>query len=1197
MTLPKGVRITLWSVGGLLVALLLVYLLRWPLFGGIVREKLGDLVGKELHSDPEVGTFRGSLLRSITAENVVLRPRKDAPFKEAHADRIRVVYGLFGSGEPTLTVEGARIVIAAKDGPTPPLHESIRDVVSVLRSLRFSGTVQAKKVDVVLPDNRNIALQEGRLDHATWALTLQTDGFGTVEGAATLKVDGSFSFDGRASEGPIRHAKIDMGGGRDRCPLTLTTELLGNPLTWTGTASFENDRLARAEGDLSVKEGRAHTTADFKTGRVEADVDGVLAVNEEFKGDLTLTGHAEGPMQGPAEKWTLREGTVKTRGAKFRNFVIDDADIKLGKGSLAEVPFDGTVRVGKDKVEAGGLFRWKGKPEFDAIVKAEIDDAARWLTLIPKAPELKLAGIKAEGQLSLRDEQISFDGAGSTGPGAFQGFDWKETAFKGRFTPGLVELHEGSVSGNSRFEKTVTITGKLEGENIQAKLKTGEDEIELGGRLEKSGDFEGRIRLDGPLEYLGLKDVTLPKVHVAGNVRREKADTKVQLDIKAEKTLEMSLEATVRQQDNEWWIAAAPGTVSLPSNRRIEYSAVLLKILPDKVSADNLKLIVNDPDVVVRFSGSVAWDPKELKIVFVAADTVVNKLPVDNLIARVTVDRATGDVVPMLRWGKDDGDHVRISGRWGREIDMTADVFATDLRRPLLRHLLPGIELEGAITLNAHVTGTTAEPKVTGTLNLSKITTASLPPLSLVIPLRTEGRRLKLWALEPKTPYGEVELEGGFPLAPDAGPIDLTLRVATDDFTPLLERVAPSTRVWIPSGGLTAQVFLTGTLEHPQLGGQADFFSLKFKPPDPLPLATDLRLSARLDASGVRIEVADGVLGKGPFWASGRWNCFEPDEPLSLWVTGQDVLVVDDPLARIRVKPDAMLTWDQKHPLKLTGRLEVPLLIYHREFSAVAIGSRGPARPVTAPRLRLIPAESGGFMIPGIEGLEALEIDLKVATTGEVRIENSVVGVLLSVDGQLSGTATDPALSGHILCRPNRGEVKLAPGTFMRIDSAEAWLPEEAGRSPTVVFHGHVGTGEGAIQITVEGPMDNPALTLKSDPPMPQKDLLARLAFGIAPGAVSGETGVATLALYLYEQAKDDWPSADRKEGFFDKIRPTVIPGETSQRRVPWELPPVGTLRSTSLRTEYVYNHYFSIIGETNREGDVGGDLKLRIRF
>ena len=73
--------------------------------------------------------------------------------------------------------------------------------------------------------------------------------------------------------------------------------------------------------------------------------------------------------------------------------------------------------------------------------------------------------------------------------------------------------------------------------------------------------------------------------------------------------------------------------------------------------------------------------------------------------------------------------------------------------------------------------------------------------------------------------------------------------------------------------------------------------------------------------------------------------------------------------------------------------------------------------------------------------------------------------------------------------------------------------------------------------------------------------------------------------------------SADREEGFFSKFRPSVIPGDTSQHHVPWELPPTAQMQSTSLRTEYVYNKYISIIAETNREGDVSGDVKLRIRF
>ncbi|HLY72473.1 MAG TPA: translocation/assembly module TamB domain-containing protein, partial [Planctomycetota bacterium] len=823
-----------------------------------------------------------------------------------------------------------------------------------------------------------------------------------------------------------------------------------------------------------------------------------------------------------------------------------------------------------------------------------------WLALLPEPLPLRAVQVGVEGEFSLHEGAVSFEGSGSSGAGSYESIAWKGSTFSGSFAPGRMELREGSLTG-TEFAPTVGVSGKIEGESLLLRLKAGTDEIDVGGRLGKGGDFEGRIRIEGPLAWLKFQQVSLPEslvpVRIAGKITREKDDTRVMLDVAAGKQVTLSPKATIRRSGDEWWIALAPTTVTIPGGR-VEASETLLKIVPGRVSMDNFKLACTQPELRARLSGSVAWTDRETNITFVAADSCLGDTPIKTLVARVTVDRATGDVVPLLRWGNEDGDYLRISGRWGRELDLRAELRAGDLQTPLLKKLMPGIPLEGSVALDAHVTGTPEEPQATGALKLSKVATAGLPPLSMVLPVHTEGKRLKVWASEANTPYGRLEIEGSVPLPGDSGPVDLTLRIATDDFTPLLERMEKTARAWVPRGGLAAEISVSGPFDKLQLSGRAEFAALSFKPPDPLPKATDLRLSARLDSAGVTIDMLDGILGQGPFWASGRWDWVQPGRPMTLWVTAQDALVVDDPLARLRVKPDALLTWDEKRGLRLTGRLEVPLLVYHREFGASTMGSRGAAQQVTAPKLRLIPAESGGFLIPGIEGLEALELDLKLTTPGEVRIENSVVGVVLSVEGHLGGSASDPALSGIIRSRPHHGEVKLAPGTFMRIESAEVTLPEEAGRGTVVSFHGQVGTGDGAIQIIVEGPMDGPSLSLKSDPPQPQKDLLARLAFGIAPGAVSSETGAATVALYLYAQAQDDWPSADRKEGFLDKIRPTVIPVDSSlQRRLPWELPPTGTLKSTSLRTEYVYNKYVSIIAETSREGDVGGDLKLKIRF
>lgn len=1202
MKLLKPVRIALWVAGGLAVAVLGLYLLRWPLLEGTVRAKVSALVGQELHAKSEIGSLHGSLIHSITARDVVLRPGANAPFRSATADRITVTYGFLGSGEPSLSIDGVHVVLASKEGPAPPLHETIRDVVSVLRSLRFPGSVEARKSDVTLPDGQVLSLREARLDHGVWSLTLETEGFGKVEGAASLGEDGTFRFEGKAAEGPVRSARIELGGGSERCPLSISTELLGRALTWTGTASFEKERLVRAEGSLSMKEGKANTVVDFRTGRVEADADGVLPVDQEFKGDLALSGHAEGPIAGPPEAWTLREGSVRTKGARLRDRPIDEAVVTLGRGTLAEIGFDAKARSGEDRVEAEGRFRWKKQADVDATVRASIADVAPWLTLLPEPPGVKARQVRVDGKVGLHEGAVSFDGSVAAGPGAFeQTVTWDKVELKGSYDAGRVELRESLVTGTP-WAPSIAATGKYDGETVLLRLKAGSDELDVGGRLQKNGDFEGRIRVEGPLDWLGVREAvkpyTLRPFSIAGKVQRVKDDFRVLLEVAMEKEFEISPVASIRKNGDEWWVALAPGTATLPRGR-VDYSEVLLKAAPGRVSLNNLKLASTDPDLVVRLSGSVAWDEKETRITFVAADTVFRKTPIDTLVARVAIDKASGEIVPNLRWGKEDGDHLRVTGRWGKDADLRIDAMAHDLNRPLLRLFLPSVGLEGGVSIDAHVTGSSKEPKLAGTIGLHRITTAGLPPLSLVIPVTVEGDTLKVWASEDDTPYGRVEVEGTVPLSGGDTPMDVALRISTRNFAPLLDQLKPQTRPWIPQGDLRATISIQGPPGKLHLGGRAEFYSASFFPPHPLPEATSLRVWARLDDDGVVVEAADGLMGRGPFWATGRWDLFRPGRPLELWVTGQNVLVVDDPLTRLRVTPDALLTWKEGGSLKLTGRLEVPLAIWHREFSAnTPGGNRSASRQLATPRLRLIPAESGGFLIPGIEGLEALELALKVKSTGEIRIENSVIGILVGVEGSLGGTATDPALSGVIRSRPKRGEVKLAPGNFMRIESAEAYLPEEPGGTPTVRFHGRVGTGEGAIQVLVNGPTDSPNLVLQSDPPLPQKELLAKLAFGLGTGSIKGETGAATLALYLYDQYQDAWPDADRKESFFNRIRPQVIAGEEAkERRVPWELPPSGTLKSTSLRTEYVYNAYFSIIGETNREGDVGGDLKLRIRF
>lgn len=1203
MKLRKGVRILLWTAGSLAVAVAALYLLRWPLFGGVVRSKVADLVATELRSEVDFGRLGGSLLTGVRAKNAALRPRPGAPFRSATIETIEVDYGLFGSGEPSITVEGARFVLAPKEGPAPPLHQTIRDVVSVLRSLRFPGAVTARKVDLVLPDGRSVQLDRGMLHHGTWTVALRTQGFGTIEGTATLSPDGALVFQGTASEGPIRSAKLDLGPGGDRCALKIATELEGQPLQWSGTAFFQQGQLARVEGELSVKEGRAVTRADLITGRVEADVDGVIAVDKDFKGDLAITARGEGPMVGAKEDWTIREARVRTSGARYKDYRIDEADVTLGEGTLSQISFKGHARSGADRVQAEGFFKWTDKPDIDAAVEATIADVAPYLPLLKQpAPPLQLTNLRPAGKFLLRDGVPSFDGQVTIGAGAYEDLHWKEAVFKGSLREDKVEAREIAVTGTA-FADAVAATGTYDAGTVLLKFSADKDAGEISGQLDrKSRDFEGKLKVEGPMAWLQKRfGLSLPEnivpIRAEGKIRRRKDDGIVSLDVVGKTGFSMALSATIRHEADVWIVAVAPGTVALPE-RSVAYEAFIFSLARGKASLQNVKWTCTQPDLAARMAGSAEWNDKETRLNFRMVDTKVGGQPIDPLLARVTIDHASGEIVPNLRWGREDGDHFHITGRWGKEFDLTVKLRAGDLKRPLVKNFVP-MELEGAIAIDARLTGTPKEPEVTGTLNLMKISTAGLPPLSLEIPLKTSRNAVRIRGAAEKTPYGSLTIEGMVPLPGNDAPLDLSLRINTDDLSPLLDRMTPQARKWIPRGGLAAELSLHGPPLKPEFTGRAQFNAVRWTPPPPLAEAVDLRVVARLDADGVQIEIADGLLGQGPFWASGRWDFNRPNTPLSLWITAADALAVQDPLARLRVKPDVMLVWEKGRVLKLSGRVEIPLAIYHREFGAATPGARA-AREIAAPRLRLVPGETGGFIIPGIVGLEELELDLSFVTTGEFRIENSAIGVLLAAQGHLTGTAAEPAISGSVKSLHSRGEVKLAPGHFLRIESLEVVFPDEVGRIPTVRFQGRVGAGEGAIQVMVDGPLESPSLVLRSDPPLPQKDLLAKLAFGHVQGAVSGEAGVAALAIYVFEQAQaaDAWPSADRKEGFLDRFRPTVVASDTSlQRRVPWELPPAGTLRSTSLRTEYVYNSYFSIVAETNREGDVGGDLKLRIRF
>jgi hypothetical protein len=404
-------------------------------------------------------------------------------------------------------------------------------------------------------------------------------------------------------------------------------------------------------------------------------------------------------------------------------------------------------------------------------------------------------------------------------------------------------------------------------------------------------------------------------------------------------------------------------------------------------------------------------------------------------------------------------------------------------------------------------------------------------------------------------------------------------------------------------GALGLRVRLLGstwaTLLSRDTPGEASFlFETRSAIQTELPIGTlsDLRGEGRLGREGLEDLDIRGTLGDGGFRALARWAFRSPAGALVAHLMGEDLLVFSNPSARVRVSPNL---WAERGAAgwKLSGSVELPTLLYYQDFGSPA-SSGTPASAAAGPGIRLPAAPGGGVLLPlSIPSPEPVELDVAVRTMAPVRIENSLVGALLGAELHVGGSLSGPVLSGVV--EGHQGEVKLATGIVLRIDRLKLDLPGGPGGIPSVYFKAHSGKGEGAITAIVAGPLESPSLSLSSDPPKKQEELIAYLAFGHLPGDVGGSEALGMVAGKVFAGITDDRPKAEPKDGFWQRLDLGVTSEDApdSSKRLPWELPPTTSARGTILRTEYLLSSLFSVVVESDREANVSGDLKIRFHF
>jgi outer membrane protein insertion porin family len=137
---------------------------------------------------------------------------------------------------------------------------------------------------------------------------------------------------------------------------------------------------------------------------------------------------------------------------------------------------------------------------------------------------------------------------------------------------------------------------------------------------------------------------------------------------------------------------------------------------------------------------------------------------------------------------------------------------------------------------------------------------------------------------------------------------------------------------------------------------------------------------------------------------------------------------------------------------------------------------------------------SGGSSLPPWLARTALEIS--IAVTDPIVIDNSVSTVELIPDLQLGGTVDSPALSGRIGVVDD-GRVQIGGRTYRLRDSLLRFAPAD-GLVPTLDVLGETRIGEYEVTIRVSGTADRIETTFSSVPPLGERELQSLIVTGRA---------------------------------------------------------------------------------------------------
>lgn len=247
-----------------------------------------------------------------------------------------------------------------------------------------------------------------------------------------------------------------------------------------------------------------------------------------------------------------------------------------------------------------------------------------------------------------------------------------------------------------------------------------------------------------------------------------------------------------------------------------------------------------------------------------------------------------------------------------------------------------------------------------------------------------------------------------------------------------------------------------------------------------------------------------------------------------------------------------------------------------------------------------------------IASYEKANLNIRIAGKDDISIDNNVARTMVSSDMVLRGTLHRPVLFGRLEAKD--GTVYFRNNEF-KILHASADFADPNRIDPVIAIAAETAVKGYRIKMNLEGQLDHFNMSLVSDPPLKEMDVLALLTVGQAGGGVKGfEAGIGAGEATSFvtgrmqdviEERVRSITGLDRFQidPYVSKTTGTVEPRVTVSKRMLGEklfvtyTSALGSKEEQIVKLEYFMNRNISLVGIRDERGIAGGDIRFRFEF